>query len=59
MISQLIAAPPTRDWQLALQTCLGVACYARCQPGSWDMVSSWFGLEPGGKVMLPPGLLLC
>jgi hypothetical protein len=36
-----------------------VACYARCQPGSWIPALSWLGLEPGRKLQLPLGLLLC
>jgi hypothetical protein len=45
--------------EVKLQTCLWVACYARCQPGSLDSLPSWFGLEPGQGGHLAPACLFC
>jgi hypothetical protein len=44
-----------KNW-VWLQTCLWVACYARGQPDPFGLTSSWFGLEPGRKLVLPLGL---
>ena len=42
-----------------MQARLWVACYARCQPGSFGLSPFWLGLEPGRKLQLPLGLFLC
>jgi hypothetical protein len=44
-------------WYLGLRTSLWVACYARCQPGSFEVGSLWPGLGPGRKLELPLGLI--